>query len=250
MSIVAFCGQKGGTGKTTTAISVVAELLARENRVLLVDADPQGTSRTWVDVATEEGQPVPHVVKMGADMHVRGRLDAIAKDYDYTIIDCPPSNGDVQKSALMICTLALMPCGPGATDVWSAEASVELLKEAQKLRPELMAAAFITRKKGRTTIGGGARKALDATGVRVLRSELEDRVVYTEFPASGKGVAQYAPTDQASAELKALVAEILEELDKAPKPPAHDRAPKRAKKAIAPRSTNRPNKQRSKSKDV
>jgi chromosome partitioning protein len=46
--IIAVCGQKGGTGKTTTAYSIAAEMVSRGRKVLLVDADPQGSARTWV----------------------------------------------------------------------------------------------------------------------------------------------------------------------------------------------------------
>ena len=47
MSVYVFAGQKGGTGKTTLAVATAAELMARGRKVLLVDSDPQGTTRTW-----------------------------------------------------------------------------------------------------------------------------------------------------------------------------------------------------------
>jgi chromosome partitioning protein len=229
MAIVAFCGQKGGTGKTTTAISVAAELLARGRRVLLVDADPQGSARTWADVATEAGRAVPVVVAMGARMHTPGQLDDLVKGYDVAVIDCPPSNGDVQRSALMVCDMAVIPCGPSAFDAWALAESVELAVKAQAVRPELTVAALITRKVVGTTIGEGAREALGKTGVRVLRSELCARIAYQEAPAAGQGVVQYAPRDLAATEIRALVTEILEELTNGQK--AHHRA----KKATASR---------------
>jgi len=213
MSIVAFCGQKGGTGKSTTAVAVAAELVVRGLRVLLVDADPQGSARTWADVATEAGRPVPVVVAMGARMHVPGQLDDLAKGYDVAVIDCPPSNGDVQRSALMVSDLAIIPCGPSAFDAWSLAESVELAAKAQAVRPNLLVVAMITRKVTGTTIGAGARGVMGKTGVRVLRSELCARVAYQEAPAAGMGVAEYAPHDAAAREVRALVTEILEELN-------------------------------------
>jgi chromosome partitioning protein len=226
MSIVAFCGQKGGTGKTTAAISVAAELLARGNRVLLVDADPQASARTWADVAAEAERPAPVVVAMGAKMHAPGQLDDLVQGYDVTVIDCPPSNGDVQRSALMICTLAVIPCGPSAFDAWALAESVELATKAQMVRPELRIAALVTRKVVGTTIGVGARATLDKAGVPVLRSELCARIAYQEAPAAGLGVAQYAPNDLAALEIRRLVTEILEELEHGKK--AHHRAKKAA----------------------
>lgn len=226
MSIVAFCGQKGGTGKTTAAISVAAELLERRRRVLLVDADPQASARTWADVAAEAARPAPVVVAMGAKMHTPGQLDDLVRSYDVTVIDCPPSNGDVQRSALMACTLAVIPCGPSALDAWALAESVELAAKAQTVRPELRVAALITRKVVGTTIGDGARATLIKAGVRVLRSELCARIAYQEAPAAGQGVAQYAPHDLAALEVRTLVTEILEELDHGKK--AHHRAKKTA----------------------
>jgi chromosome partitioning protein len=226
MSIVAFCGQKGGTGKTTAAISVAAELLERGHRVLLVDADPQASARTWADVATEAGRSVPVVVAMGPKMHTPGQLDDLAVSYDVAVIDCPPSNGDVQRSALMVCDLAVIPCGPSAFDAWALAESVELATKAQAVRPGLQVTALITRKVVGTTIGAGARDVMSKSGVRVLRSELCARIAYQEAPAAGLGVAQYAPRDQAAFEVQSLVTEILEELDHGQK--AHHRAKKAA----------------------
>jgi chromosome partitioning protein len=68
----AFAGQKGGAGKSTMAIAVAAELMARGSKVLLVDADPQGTATTWTEVAAEAGHATPTLVAMGANMHRPG----------------------------------------------------------------------------------------------------------------------------------------------------------------------------------
>jgi chromosome partitioning protein len=208
MSIVAFCGQKGGTGKTTTATCVAAEFVERGRRVLLVDADPQASARTWAEVATEAGHPAPVVVAMGAQMHKPGQLEDLVRGYDITVVDCPPSNGDVQRSALMACDLAIIPSGPSAFDAWALAESVELAMKAQALRPELVVVSLITRKGVGTAIGAGARSALAKAGIRVLRSELCARVAYQEAPAAGLGVAQYVPREPAALEIRALVDEI------------------------------------------
>lgn len=210
---IAFCGQKGGSGKTTTAIAVAAELVARGGRqVLLVDADPQGSARTWADVAVERGHRAPTVVAMGAAMHQPGQLDRLARGYDITVIDCPPRHGDIHRAALMIADLAILPCGPTAMDVWALAESVALITQATTIRPELKALALVTRKIRRTTLGQGARDAMGAAGLKVMQTELCYRVAYQEAPAAGLGVTEYAPKDQAAVEVRALVDELLEEL--------------------------------------
>src|ERR1700753_2941419 len=100
--IVAFAGQKGGVGKSTTAVCIAVAALERGARVLLVDADPQGTVRTWGEVASERKLPAPTVIAMGASMHKAGQLMPLAAGYDLTVIDCPPRHGEVQRSALMV----------------------------------------------------------------------------------------------------------------------------------------------------
>jgi chromosome partitioning protein len=206
--IVTLLGQKGGIGKSTTAISLAMAALERGSDALLVDADPQGTVRTWSEVANENRVRVPTVIAMGAAMHRPGQLDVIARGYDLTLIDCPPRHGDVQRSALMISDAALLPCGPSAADAWAVSASLELLSEAQTLRETLQACIVITRKQGRTTLGRSARAVLAQSGLTVLDSELSYRISYQEALAAGSGVTQFCPRDPAAREVRALLDEL------------------------------------------
>jgi chromosome partitioning protein len=206
--IVTLLGQKGGIGKSTTAICVAMAALQRGADVLLVDADPQGTIRTWNDVANERGVAVPTVIAMGASMHRAGQLDVLARRYDLTLIDCPPRHGDIQRSALMVADAALLPCGPSAADVWALTTSIEMVAEAQTLREKLQAAIVITRKQGRTTLGKSARAVLEQSAVTVLGSELSHRIAYQEALAVGSGVTQYCPRDPSAREVHALLDEL------------------------------------------
>lgn len=209
MATIALTGQKGGSGKSTVALALASEALARGLRVLLVDADSQGTARTWGAVANEAGNVVPTVVSMGADLHKPGQLPALAKSFDLVVIDCPPRHAEAQRAALMVADLAILPSGPSAHDAWAMAESVELVKAAQRLRPDLKAVALVTRKVPGTVIGKGARESLAEAGVPLLRTELGFRVAYQEAPAAGLGVAQYAPTSEAATEVRELTDEVL-----------------------------------------
>lgn len=206
--IIALAGQKGGVGKSTTAICLADAAMQLGQRVLLVDADPQGTVRTWADVAGELGRITPTVVAMGATMHRPGQLADMMAPYDLAIVDCPPRHGDVQRSALMVADLALLPCGPTAVDAWALAATLELVNEARALRSELVCRVLITRKQGRTALGRGARGVLETSGCGVLRTELGYRVAYQEAVAAGQGVTTYAPRDPATKEIAALLDEV------------------------------------------
>ncbi|AKT36382.1 ParA family partition ATPase [Chondromyces crocatus] len=206
--IIALTGQKGGIGKSTTAVSLAVAAMERGRKVLVVDADPQGTIRTWGEVACEAGHPSPTIVAMGAAMHRPGQLLAVAPAYDVVLIDCPPRQGDVARSALMVADLAVFPCGPTAADAWALTAAVEVFEEARAVREELLGCVLITRKQGRTALGKGARSVLETTGLPVLQTELGYRIAYQEALAMGQGVSSYAPRDAAAREIVQLFDEL------------------------------------------
>ena len=207
--IVALTGQKGGVGKSTLAICIAAELLERRHKVLLVDADPQGTIRTWGEVAAEAGRAMPTIVSMGSTMHRPEQLPTVRQGYDDVIIDCPPRHGDIQRSALMAADLALLPCGPSSADAWALAASIDLVNEARSLRTDLEARIVITRKQVRTALGRSAREELEKSGVELMKAELGYRVAYAESLGAGQGVTAYAPKDAAAQEIRSLVSELL-----------------------------------------
>jgi chromosome partitioning protein len=206
--IVAFAGQKGGVGKSTTAVCLAVAALERGARVLLVDADPQGTVRTWAEVAAERRRPAPTVVAMGASMHKAGQLGDLAANYDMTFIDCPPRHGEVQRSALMVADVVVLPCGASAADAWALATSLEVINEARAMRDELVACVLITRKQGRTALGKNARKVLESAGLPVLETEIGSRVAYQEALAAGQGITTYAARDAGTRETFDLLDEL------------------------------------------
>ena len=204
--ILTLAGQKGGTGKSTLAINLAVEWMRRGRRVLLVDADPQGTTLTWSNIAAESGVAAPTVIAMGDNL--RQALPTLAANADVTLIDTAGRQSKRLAGALMLADLALLPCRPYPSDVWALAESVETVKTVQELRPDLQAAIVINGKEGRTALGRGAREAVRAAGLPVLGAEINHRIAFAEACAVGKGVTVYAAKTPAAAELRALTDEI------------------------------------------
>lgn len=206
--IVALVGQKGGIGKSTVAISVCVEAMERGRQVLLVDADPQGSARAWAEFSATLGTTIPTVAGMSLGARSHGQLVHLAAAYDLTVIDCPGRLDEVQRTAMMVSDLVLLPCGPSALDLAALRSSIDLVKEAQRARPALRAAIVVTRKVPRTTLGRELRALLEASGLPVLASELCFRVTYQEAPPAGMGPTTYAPDSPAAGEVRRLVDEL------------------------------------------
>lgn len=206
--VITLTGQKGGSGKTTTAISIADELHRRGRNVLLVDTDPQATARTWGDVAAELEHDGPTVIGMGPGFHER--LEAVASSFDDVVIDCPPGESDVQRAALMVADVAVVPCGPGATDVWSMAETVDLLRKATAIRPSLEVAILRTRVDARTLLADQTADALEQLDIPVLSTALGFRVAYQEAPHAGLGPTRYATGTAADREVRALVDELAQ----------------------------------------
>ena len=205
--IIACASVKGGAGKSTLATNLATEYQRQGRRVLLVDADPQATSSTWAEVATEKGHKPPTVVAMGKDMHRPGQLDQLAAPFDVTIIDCPGRDGAVVRSALMVADLVLVPCGASPADAWALQQSLEIIDEARAVRPHLAARVVITRRRA-TSIGRGARGDLAAAGVPLLGADIAERVAYQQAIGDGVGVTSMKNQAEAAKEIRELVKAI------------------------------------------
>ena len=168
MPIVAVVAEKGGSGKSTVAINIAAELASRGLRALLVDADVQGTSLTWAGIAADDAK-APRTVALGDNL--RAELPRIAAEHDWTIVDCPGQASKRAAAAVLLADVALLPCAPSPADAWALATTAKLIGEAQELRPDLRAAVLFTRV-DRSTIGTSARAAVEGLGVPVLALSL------------------------------------------------------------------------------
>lgn len=203
--IVGVLSQKGGVGKTTIAINTAATLALRGQRVLLVDADPQGSSLAWS--SARDRDPLFPVVGM-AKPSLHRDLPAMAKDYDVVVIDGAPRVNELGRSAILASDTILIPVQPSPYDVWAAALTVQLIREAQQFRERLTAAFVINRRIVNTAIGRDVASILDQFGLPVLPGHLCQRVVYAESASQGLSVAELAPQSEAAREVTALVSSI------------------------------------------
>jgi chromosome partitioning protein len=206
MIVIGFLNQKGGVGKTTLAVHV-ADALAREGkRVLLVDADPQGSALDWA--ASRRGDPLFAVAGLPrASIHKE--LPALAKGTDVVLIDGPPRVYDVARSAIMASDLVLIPVQPSPYDVWAAKEIVDILNEATVFKPGLKSAFVINRKIVNTALGRDVAEALAEYPVPVLEATICQRIALAESAAQGQTVFETSPNNPAGKEILALVREIL-----------------------------------------
>ena len=186
MPVVAIVNQKGGTGKTTLATNL-ASVLAEKGAVLLLDADPQASSQNWA--ASDWASPDALAVKGVGKGNLLEQVRAIARDYDWIIIDGPPGITRTSADAVRAADLVLIPAKPSPLDVWAAADIVAAVRARQKSTNGIPRAAFvITMAQPRTRLGRQIDAALAELGIPVLRARTTQRVAYPNAINDGNSV--------------------------------------------------------------
>ena len=203
--IIAFASLKGGSGKTTLSVHLAAAIAAGGRRVLLADADPQGSASGWA-AARDDAPPFPVIGIARNTLH--RDLPAIAADYEHCVIDTPPRVSALARSALLAADVVVIPVQPSSYDVWAAGETVQLIDEARGFKPELLGAFIINRKIPNTVIGRDVADALGDYDLPLLPTAIAQRVAYAES-SSGYSVLESAPTSTAANEIKAMAKDIL-----------------------------------------
>jgi len=244
---VAFTNQKGGTAKTTSAVSVAAALAEGGKKVLLVDLDPQGCASTWCGVP-DGGKPVLEALtgngslsdvvslsaipgvdvvpatewlsgvdralagEVGAETLLRKALHALPKKWDFVLVDCPPSFGLLSVSALVACREVFVPVEVSTLAVAGLVRLVQTVERVrERLNPELRLAHILpVRVDMRTNLSHEVVDRLrDRFGALVLQTVVRETVRLREAYSFQKPITAYDPKGPGAEDYRAVALELL-----------------------------------------
>jgi len=229
--VIAIANQKGGVGKTTTAINLAASLAANDLRILLIDSDPQGNATTGVGISKAEGRPTLYSVLTGdhemsaaivrtafegrdigpsdknlvaanielvdaADRQVRlrNRLEPVRDSYRYILIDCPPALDILALNALVAADSVLIPI---QCEFFALEGISQLIDTIERVREAFggelkIEGVLLTMFDDRTNLTKQVAQDLrEFFGDQVFQTVIPRSVRLAEAPSFGKPILSY-----------------------------------------------------------
>ncbi|TAN31382.1 ParA family protein [bacterium] len=245
MRVVAITNQKGGTAKTTTAVSLAAALAEAGRRVLVIDFDPQANASSWLGVAdggrglvdalgdkaridhliTDTSAPgvqlVPSSTWMigaervlagepGAEMILRRAVEQLPNRWDYVLIDCQPSLGYLAVSALAAGDEVLVPVELQAMPLVGLAALTQTIERVRdRLNPGLKISAILACRVKRTSLAREVRDRLKTHfNGTVMETGIRENTKLAEAPSHHLPITLYAPSSSGAEDYRAAAAEL------------------------------------------
>jgi chromosome partitioning protein len=181
--------------------------LTKQASIAVVDADPQGSALQWHAIADDErGFPVYE-----ASSQLANQASELLNEFEYVIIDCPPSVHAPQTSAaLQFGDMALIPVQPSPVDLWATVHIEQAVARAHESNPALRPMLVINQLELRTTLSRLVRDVLTEIALPVANTALRRRAVYRNSALEGKSVFDMGRRGaDAADELEQLIREIL-----------------------------------------
>jgi chromosome partitioning protein len=206
--IVALLNQKGGVGKTTLALHLAGRWASQGERVILIDAHPQGSALDWSEQRAREGSPRLFGVICLARDTLHREAPEFGQHADHVVIDGPPGISGLTRSALLAADLVLVPVQPSPFDGWASGEALKLIPEARVFRPALVARFVLNRCAARTLIARETAERLADHDPPALASRIGQRVGCADTARSGRLVGEVDANGSAAREIATLATEI------------------------------------------
>ena len=247
--VIAIANQKGGVGKTTTAINLSAALARSKKKVLLIDLDPQANSSltflpheaielsiyelltdaetNFANVVKETSIPGLHILpsrislakfeskligEFDAPFRLKDKMDGLVKAYDYIVIDTPPTLGLITVNALVASDYLIVPIQPS---YFALEGTDDLLDTVEKVKarpnPKLeVLGVLITLLDKRTTLAKDIHEQIKKVfGNKVFHTVISKSVRLEESPAYKESIFTFAPNSTGAVEYASLCKEVM-----------------------------------------